>query len=236
MMLRHLQIILIAMAVLVGVVIADVPPEGILVREVLAAPQPQVNLGPNQVLLAATSPFEDLTESALANNPRGMQQALKAYGDQAAAVDQVLSPPARQEMASLIARIRQAEQKGDNQSVALNAVEAYRVLVESLDPNGLVVPIQVSRLDYSGFKLKVLLAATPPDWSAIQKTVEEVEGQWYALEPRVGDKALRDAVKTVIAGLNQATSASNLEMAVFAAQMDLAVVDLLEGYFERAAK
>jgi hypothetical protein len=26
------------------------------------------------------------------------------------------------------------------------------------------------------------------------------------------------------------------EMAVFAAQMDLALVDLLEGYFERAAK
>jgi hypothetical protein len=226
MQLRQVHLSLIALAVLVG---------WLCVGQVAAAARPTDGSGPNRVLLAAASPLEDLTEFALANDTPGMRQALKAYDDQAAAVNQVLSPQARLEMASLLTRIRQAEQKGDNQSVALNAVEAYRVLVESLDPNGLVVPIQVSRLDYSGFKLKVLLAATPPDWSAIQKTVEAAGGQWYALEPRVGDKALRDAVKTVIAGLNQATSANNLEMAVFAAQMDLALVDLLEGYFERAA-
>ena len=35
---------------------------------------------------------------------------------------------------------------------------------------------------------------------------------------------------------SQATRAENAEMAVFAAQMDLALVDLLEGYFERAAQ
>jgi hypothetical protein len=227
MQLRQVHFSLMALAVLAGWLWAG---------QVAAAAKPTDGSGPNQVLLTAASPLEDLTEFALANDTPGMRQALKAYGDQAAAVNQVLSPQARLEMASLLARIRQAEQKGDNQSVALNAVEAYRVLVESLDPNGLVVPIQVSRLDYSGFKLKVLLAATPPDWSAIQKTVEEAGGLWYALEPRVGDKALRDAVKAVLAGLNQATSANNLEMAVFAAQMDLALVDLLEGYFERAAK
>ena len=52
----------------------------------------------------------------------------------------------------------------------------------------------------------------------------------------MSDKGLRDAVKAMLAGLHQATSAKNSEMAVFAAQMDLALVDLLEGYFERAAK
>ncbi|MGO8761400.1 MAG: hypothetical protein ACLQUS_05360, partial [Desulfobaccales bacterium] len=203
---------------------------------VAAAAKPTDASGPNQVLLAAASPLEDLMEFALANDIPGMRQALKAYGDQAAAVDQVLAPPARREMAARLAAIRRAESKGDNQEVAVNAVEAYGVLVESLDPIGLVVPMQVARLDYSGFTLKVLLAATPPDWSAIQKTVEEAGGLWYELEPKVGDKALRDAVKTVLAGLHQATKAENAEMAVFAAQMDLALVDLLEGYFERAAK
>jgi len=226
MQLRQVHLSLMALVVLAG---------WLWVGQVAAAAKPTDGSGPNQVLLTAASPLEDLTEFALANDTPGMRQALKAYGDQAAAVNQVLSPQARLEMASLLARIRQAEQKGDNQSVALNAVEAYRVLVESLDPIGLVVPIQVSRLDYSGFKLKVLLAATPLDWPAMQKTVEEAGGLWYALEPRVGDKALRDAVKAVLAGLQQATRAENAEMAVFAAQMDLALVDLLEGYFERAA-
>jgi hypothetical protein len=203
---------------------------------VAGAAQPTGVSGPNRVLLAAASPFEDLTEFALANDTRGMRQALKAYGDQAAAVDKVLSVPARREIAALLAAIRRAESKGDNQEVALNSVEAYRVLVESLDPNGLVVPAQVSKLDYVGFKLKVLLAASPPDWAAIQTTIEAAGRHWHELEPRVSDKGLRDAVKTVLAGLHQATSTKNAEMAIFAAQMDLALVDLIEGFFERAAQ
>jgi hypothetical protein len=227
MQLRQVHLSLIALAVLVG---------WLFVRQVAAAAKPTDGSGPNQVLLAAASPFEDLTEFALANDTRGMRQALKACGDQAAAVNQVLSVPARREMASLLAAIRRAESKGDGQEVAMNSVEAYRVLVESLDPNGLVVPTQVSKLDYVGFKLKVLLAASPPDWPAIQTTIDAAGRHWHELEPRVGDKALRDAVKAVLAGLFQATSAKNTEMAVFAAQMDLALVDLLEGYFERAAK
>jgi hypothetical protein len=227
MQLRQVHLSLMALAVLAG---------WLWVGQVAAAAKPTDGSGPNQVLLAAASPLEDLTEFALANDIPGMRQALKAYGDQAAAVDQVLAPPARREMAARLAAIRRAESKGDNQEVAMNAVEAYGVLVESLDPIGLVVPMQVARLDYSGFKLKVLLAATPLDWPAMQKTVEEAGGLWYALEPRVGDKALRDAVKAVLAGLQQATRAENAEMAAFAAQMDLALVDLLEGYFERAAK
>jgi hypothetical protein len=187
-------------------------------------------------LLAAASPFEDLTEFALAADTRGMQQALKAYGEQAAAVNKVLSAPARQEMAALLVAIGRAESKGAHQEVALNSVEAYRLLVESLDPNGLVVPIQVAKLDYVGFRLKVLLAASPAEWPAIQTASEAAGRYWRELEPRVADKGLRDAVKTVIAGLQQAASNKNAEMAAFAAQMDLALVDLLEEYFGRARK
>jgi hypothetical protein len=227
MQLRNVCLSLTVMAVLAG---------WLVVPQVAGAAKPTAVSGPNQVLLAAASPFEDLTEFALANDIRGMRQALKAYGDQAVVVDKVLSVPARREMASLLAAIRRAESKGDNQEVALNSVEAYRVLVESLDPNGLVVPIQVSELDYVGFKLKVLLAASPPDWPVIQTTLEAAGRHWHELEPRVSDKGLRDAVKTVLAGLHQATSTKNAEMAVFAAQMDLVLVDLIEGYFEKAAK
>lgn len=227
MQLRQVHLNLMAVAVLVGWLVVP--------RVAVAAKSAGVS-GSNQVLLAAASPFEDLTESALANDTQGMRQALKAYSDQAEGVNKVLSGPARQEMAALLAAIRRAESKGDHHSVALNAVEAYRVLVESLNPNGLVVPIQVAKLDYVGFKLKVLLAASPPDWPAIQKTGEEAAGHWHALEPRIGDKGLRDALKTMLTGLHQATVTNNAEMAVFAAQMDLALVDLLEGYFERAAK
>ena len=230
--LKRLHLNLMAVAVLV----VGLAAEGGFIHQVAAGSKQAGVSEPNQVLLAAASPFEDLTEFALANDTRGMGQALKAYGDQAAAVNKVLSVPARREMASLLAAIRRAELQGDNQKVALNSVEAYRVLVESLDPKGLVVPTQVSKLDYVGFKLKVLLAASPPDWPAIRTTIEAAGRHWHELEPRVGDKGLRDAVKTMLTGLRRATVTNNAEMAVFAAQMDLALVDLLEGYFERAAQ
>jgi hypothetical protein len=209
---------------------------GLLAQGTPAATQPAAGQERNRVLLPAASPFEDLIEAALANDAQGIRHALKACGDRAAAVNQALSPPARLEMASLLAGMRQSEQKKDYQNVALQAVEAYRVLVGSLDAQSLVVPVQVAWLDYVGFKLKVLLQATPPDWPAIQQTVESGSRHWFALEGQVGDKGLRDAVKLVIAGLNQATLTKNPEMAVFAAQMDLALVDLLEAYFERTGK
>jgi len=186
----------------------------------------------NEVLLSAASPFEDLTENALAGNRKGMQLALKGYDEQAAKVSKVLSPKARHDIELLVATIKKAEQRADNESVALNSVEAYRTLIESLDTSSLIVPVEVSLLDYAGFKLKVFLHAKSPDWSVLRKTAEEARQHWTAIESRVSDKGLLDAVNTMITGMNKATTAENADMAVFAAQVDLALVDLLEGYFE----
>ncbi len=174
MQLRQVNLNLMAVAVLAG---------WLVIPQMVGAAKPAAVSRPNQVLLAAASPFEDLTESALAKDTRGMRQAVKACNDQAEGVNKVLPVPARQEMAALLARIRRAEATGDHHAVALNAVEAYRVLVEALNPNGLVVPIQVAKLDYVGFRLKVLLAASPPDWPAIKKTGQAAAGHWQALEP-----------------------------------------------------
>jgi hypothetical protein len=188
----------------------------------------------NAILLSATSPFEDLTEYALAANTDGMKLALKAYNDQAAGVSKVLSAKARNEMDVLIAVIKKAEHQGDNETLALKSVEAYRILIQSLDVNSLVVPIQVSLLDYAGFKFMALLHAKATDWLALEKVAEEAQQNWAAIHPRVTDKGLSDAVDTAIAGMYKACIEKNAGMAVFAAQIDLALVDLLEGYFERS--
>lgn len=190
----------------------------------------------NDILLAAASPFEDLTEYALAANTNGMKLALKAYADQAAGVGEVLAAQARKDMDALIAIIKKAERQGDNETVALKSVEVYRILIGSLDVSGLAVPIQVSLLDYAGFKFKALLHAKSIDWLALKKVAEEAQQNWAAIQSRVADKGLHDAVDTTIAGIYKACTEKNAEMAAFAAQIDLALVDLLEGYFERSSK
>lgn len=190
----------------------------------------------NDILLSAASPFEDLTEYALAANAKGMKLALKAYTDQASGVSAVLDAKARKDMGALIAAIEKAQSQGDDETVALKSVEAYRILVESLDANTLTVPVQVSLLDYAGFKFEVLLHARSTDWTALKKVAEEAKQNWAAIKPRVTDKGLRDALNTAIMGMYKACTEKNTGMALFAAQIDLALIDLLEGYFEQSSR
>ncbi|MFZ0132891.1 MAG: hypothetical protein WAK95_10140 [Desulfobacterales bacterium] len=112
--------------------------------------------------------------------------------------------------------------------------EAYRLLVDSLDQNSLVVPVQVALLDYAGFMVTVLLhTGSSRDWPTLHDVAAEASRNWAAIKDRVTDKGLRDAVDTAMTGLVKAGIDKNVGIAAFAAQIDLALVDLLEGYFER---
>ena len=126
----------------------------------------------NEVLLSAASPFEDLTEFALTKNIKGVKQALKAIDEQSASVYRVMPLNPRHDMEILVTKIKDAEKVGNNVLIAQNAVEAYRTLIKSLDINSLKVPIQVSLLDYAGFKLKVLLHVKSPDWPTILENIQ----------------------------------------------------------------
>lgn len=230
------RIHLIVVLIVTGLSIWDCKSGSIPAARTAASTSQPVISHRNEVLLSASAPFEDLTENALAGNKKGMRAALKAYDEQAEKVSKVLSPKVRHDIELMVSTIRKAEQRGDNETVALNSVEAYRTLIESLDAAALKVPVQVSLLDYAGFKLEVLLHVKSPDWQVLRKTAEEARRHWTSIESHVSDKGLRDAVNTMIMGMNRATTLKNAEMAQFAAQVDLALVDLLEEYFERIKK
>lgn len=209
----------------------------ILIISIFAVPEASGGLlsaeQKNDVLLSATSAFEDLSEYALTGNSEGMKTALEAYEARTAAVHAILPEQARKNLDALVDGIREAIGKGKDESAALKAVEAYGVLISSLYREALKIPAPVSWLDYAGFKLKALLHAGSPDWSAIRATAAFAEKNWNEIMPRVEDYGLRDSFGSVIAGMNRAIGLENREMALFAAQMDLDLVDLLEGYFVR---
>lgn len=185
----------------------------------------------NQTLLRATSPFEDMVEQALAKNPAGVKTALDTADRSAASVKGVLSASAAGQFDHRLQAMHQAARHEAYSSVAANAVEIFRLLIDNLQADGLREPREVSLLDYAGFKLHVLAAADKPDWEAMRKTVAEAAGWWTAIKPKVSDAKLRDAVNTTIRGLETAAQAENLPMLKFAAQVDLDLVDLLESHF-----
>ena len=88
-------------------------------------------------------------------------------------------------------------------------------------------------LDYVGFKVHVLLKQKKTDWVALDKTAIEGAKLWKRLKKRISDSGLRDAASTAIKGMHTAAKSKNIEMLNFAAQVDLDLVDLLEGYFRR---
>ncbi len=186
----------------------------------------------NETLLDAMSPFEDMAEAALSKDAKGVKKSLGKAESGAAEVLKALPPSALEKHKQLLKSIQDAAKENSHDSVAVNAVEMFRLLAESLDGTKLVVPKEVSLLDYVGFRLHVLAAAKEPDWKAMKSTVAEGVLWWDAIKEKVDNKGLRDAFNSTIAGLKKAVELKHLPMLNFAAQIDLDLVDLLESHFE----
>jgi hypothetical protein len=183
----------------------------------------------NDLLLSAMSPFEDMTEFALAGNGSGISKTLVAADQQAAVVRKVLPAPAAGRLDTLMGGLHKAAAAKDHHEVARSSVEVFRLLTDNLQARELKVPKEVSLLDYAGYRLRVLAAAKSPDWQEVQKTAGEAAGWWNAVKSKVSDGALRATFDSVIRGLGDAARLQNLPMLRFAAQIDLDLVDLLEG-------
>jgi hypothetical protein len=183
----------------------------------------------NDLLLSAMSPFEDMTEFALAGSDSDISKTLVAADQQATIVKKALPAPAASQLATLMGDLHKAAAAKDHHEVARRAVEVFRLLIDNLRAKDLKVPKEVSLLDYAGYRLRVLAAAKSPDWQDIQKTAGEAAGWWNAIKSKVSDSALRATFDSVIRGLGDAAKLQNLPMLRFAAQIDLDLVDLLEG-------
>jgi hypothetical protein len=187
----------------------------------------------NEILLKASSPFEDMAEFALAGKDAGIAKSLDQADEIATTIKGALSESASKQFDTLLATIHDSATKKEHQEVAQNAVEVFRLLIDNLNTTSLTVPQEVSLLDYAGFRLHVLIADPKADWEAIGQTISDAEMWWTALKPQVTDKALRDTFNSALRGLKRAGIEKHLAMLDFAAQMDLDLVDLLEHYFER---
>jgi hypothetical protein len=185
----------------------------------------------NDILAASASPFEDLTEFAVAADRPGIDRTLVAIATRADTTRAALDPARRPAFDSLLTRLRLARQARDFGAVALQAVEGYGMIVESLADEALTVPKAVSLLDYAGFKLSVLVAAPAPDWAALRETAANARRVWDGVAARVNHTGLRDVMTTTISGMERAIAARNVPMTAFAARVALDLVDLLESYF-----
>lgn len=126
---------------------------------------------------------------------------------------------------------RAAVKAGDRTGTALASVELYRLLQEAMNPQTRVTPVQVSLLDYSGFKLLALTRAKAVEWRRVDAAANEAGAFWKQVQGRVGSTALRNLVDAIMTGLGESSAAREPAFTAFAAKMLLESVDLLEGQF-----
>ncbi len=175
--------------------------------------------------------FENLTESSPVIDAGAFKKALSEFEALYPEISPRISPDRKLRLDTLVTGVRNAWQKGDRSAMAIQSIEAYRLLQESLDHRGQPVPVEVPMLDYAGFKLNGLLLSTQPDWKQIAHTAQEASTWWSAIKSQITDQTLRDAMDHTIAGIKDAAARDDSKLLSFAAKMDLILVDGLETYF-----
>ena len=226
--------VLIASALHAGAAFAQT--EGASVRpETGVAQTPQASTmaatGKTNPLASGAEIFENLTEASPVLDAVGFKKSLSEFETLYPEISMRLSPERKMRLDNLVTGVRNAWRNGDRRTMAIQSVEAYRLLQESIDHSGLPVPIEVPLLDYAGFKLNALLLSTRPHWILVAKTAQEASTWWTAIRPQITDKSLRDAMDHTIDGIKHAAARKDPKLLRFAAKMDLILVDGLETFF-----
>ena len=186
----------------------------------------------NDTLLKATSPFEDMVKYSLDRKEAKLAKALATANSQVEAIRGALPAEGKSRFDTLFLTLQKSATATNHYAIAKASVEIFHLLIENLTNEGLKIPIEVSWLDYAGFKLHVLASAPKKDWASMDSTIEDATKWWEAIKMKVAEKNLRYAMDSDIQGLRQSIKSKNLPMLYFAAQMDLDLVDLLENHFE----
>lgn len=179
---------------------------------------------------------EDFVDAVLRGQTGAYRERAQALVDGVAAVQSRMDP-AQFDLAEMHAAAAMAAlQRNDAPSAALAALEVYRVLEESSAPESRATPIEVSLLDYAGFKLAALALPSQPNWAEVDAGVRFSAQQWQTLRAQVSDSAVADMMDELQRTLSAAAQRRDAQTLGAAARAQLAAVDLVERYFDHAYK
>lgn len=199
------------------------------------APAPHAsaaNSSEQQCLLAGAEAYEALTEHAFAVSMATL--ALEAREAEAIARGCQRSLDAQRvaEMHDVFDRVRRAQNPA---AYALAAVEGYRVLISAQAHGANLVPVDVSLLDYAGFRYQAGASSIPPLWDDMRAAGAVADLHWAAVAPSISDASLKERFATEVAALHAALQAQDVAAARRAATAELDDVDRLEQYFSDRA-
>lgn len=184
-------------------------------------------------LLASAESYEGLTERAFAEPMAKLALAASEAEVVARGCENSLNPEQIAALHEVFDRIEHAQ---DSASYALATVEGYRVLISAQARDASPIPIDVSLLDYAGFRYQAGASSTPPLWDDMRGAAAIADLHWAAVAPSISDLVLKERFAAEVTALHAAILAQDVAAARGAAIVELDNVDRLEQYFSARAQ
>lgn len=198
----------------------------------------EVKVDPNKMVFEnldiILSPFEDMTEYALAKNKNGISKSMSKVNeaDKKGFFGKNLTSEGNQMVKAKIEKLQDLINQDKYPEIALASTEIFGMNIDNFKDGKLVEnQIQIEHLDYLGFKILALLSQKNVEWDTISQTIQATQDVWHSLNPKVNDINLKNSFDYLFEGLELGAKNKDPKICSILANMDLALVDVLENSF-----
>lgn len=195
-------------------------------------------VGPNKMALEnldnVLSPFEDMTESALNKNKNGILKAMERVNEATKnnSFKNSISAEGQKLLMPKLEELKTAINQTDYSQIAMVSSEIFGLNINHfIDAKSVENQIRVEHLDFAGYKTLALLTQKNIDWNNVKQSLDEGQNAYLVLKPKVKDGNLTDTFDYLFNGLALGTANKDVKMTKILANMDLTLVDVLEGSF-----
>ena len=183
-------------------------------------------------LSAAGEPFEVLAETAFTATPAELDKSILAADGAANMLKTIVPATLSASLQTRLTAIRQARKSDQRVDLSLASIEGFRDIVSAV-PGSPAVPINVSLLDYAGFRYDADAQAKPPRWDDMAAATTFARERWATLSGLAPLSKLRTRFGDGLTAMDAAVRAHNVTQARAAAKAELAMVDELEAAFPK---
>lgn len=183
-------------------------------------------------LAAAGEPFEVLAETAFTATPAELDKSILAAEGAARTLKTIVPSALSTRLDTRLIAIRQARKSDQRVDLSLASIEGFRDIVSAV-PGTPAVPIDVSLLDYAGFRYDADAQAKPPRWDDMAAATTYARERWATLSGLAPLAKLRTRFDNGLTAMDTAVKARNVTQARAAAKAELAMVDELETAFAK---